>query len=59
MSGGRVIGGGLLGNVGTIGFYWSSTVSGVNSRRLGFNSGVALMGAVDRVNGNSVRCLKD
>ena len=50
---------GSLNNVGTNGNYWSSTVSGTNSRNLNFNSSNANMNTNNRANGNSVRCLKD
>jgi hypothetical protein len=50
---------GSLNNAGSNGNYWSSTVSGTNSRNLNFNSGNANMNTNNRANGNSVRCLKD
>jgi len=50
---------GSLNNVGTNGNYWSSTVSGTNSRNLNFNSSNANMNTNNRANGFSVRCLKD
>jgi hypothetical protein len=50
---------GSLYDVGSIGYYWSSTVSSANSRYLIFDSSNALMYAVSRANGLSVRCLKD
>jgi uncharacterized protein (TIGR02145 family) len=45
-------------DVGTIGYYWSSTVSSTNARILTFTN-FAGMGANLRAGGNSVRCLKD
>jgi uncharacterized protein (TIGR02145 family) len=51
--------GSLAPNVGTVGYYWSSTVSSVNSIRLLFESGNAHMPTSGRANGVSVRCIKD
>jgi len=48
-----------LDNAGSNGYYWSSTVSSTNSRRLGFRSSGADMGPYYRAYGFSVRCLKD
>jgi len=48
-----------INNVGTYGFYWSSTVSSTNSRSLFFDSSSAVMGTNYRRFGYSVRCLKD
>jgi len=45
--------------VGTYGGYWSSTVSGTDSRKLYFASGNADMNASNRAYGFAVRCLKD
>jgi hypothetical protein len=50
---------GFLAAVGIQGNYWSSTVSGSDSRRLFFNSGSASMSDIYRAFGFSVRCLKD
>jgi len=50
---------GSLNYVGTNGGYWSSTVGGVNSQDLSFDSSDANMLGNDRARGNSVRCLKD
>ena len=50
---------GSLYDVGTYGFYWSSTVSGTGSRGLYFYSGNATMFDDGRAYGFSVRCLKD
>lgn len=50
---------GSLGNVGSNGHYWSSTVSGTDARDLHFNSTDANMGTYNRAIGFSVRCLKD
>jgi uncharacterized protein (TIGR02145 family) len=48
---------GLL-SVGSIGYYWSSTVSQSNSRNLYFQSSDTGMSDVYRAQGLSVRCLK-
>ncbi len=50
---------GSLDAVGSIGSYWSSSVSGTNARRLGFSSSNADMSTHHRADGRSVRCLKD
>ena len=51
---------GSLFDVGSDGFYWSSTVSDTGARRLFFSSSVASMvAAFVRAFGFSVRCLKD
>jgi hypothetical protein len=41
------------------GGYWTSTVSGTLSRRLGFSSSSGSMTSIIRSNGYSVRCIKD
>ena len=58
-AGGRVRSNGSLLNVGSLGRYWSSSVSGTNARYLSFNSSDAGMLTFYRANGFSVRCLKD
>jgi uncharacterized protein (TIGR02145 family) len=50
---------GSLTNVGSYGYYWSSTVNGTQSRHLFFNSSGANIGTSTRAYGRSVRCLKD
>jgi len=50
---------GTLSDVGSIGFYWSSTVTGIFSRFLYFRSNIALVNRNYRAFGFSVRCLKD
>ena len=50
---------GSLGNVGTYGSYWSSTVDGSYSRYLTFYSSDANMFFYYRVSGFSVRCIQD
>ena len=59
LAGGRNLSNGSLDAVGTNGDYWSSTVSGTNSRFLNFGSSGAYMLNGNRANGFSVRCLKD
>jgi hypothetical protein len=59
MAGSRLHSNGSLSNVGTYGFYWSSTVSGTYSRDLLFASSTAFMDDAARVLGYTVRCLKD
>jgi uncharacterized protein (TIGR02145 family) len=46
-------------DVGSVGSYWSSSVSGTSASFLYFDSSLAGMGSVDRANGYSVRCIKD
>ena len=50
---------GSLVDVGTGGWYWSSTVSGTYSRYLYFRSSSAYMNVNHRALGLTVRCLKD
>jgi hypothetical protein len=45
--------------VGSTGVYWSSTVSGSYSRTLHFNSFNPAMLTGSRVDGSSVRCIKN
>jgi uncharacterized protein (TIGR02145 family) len=52
------ISGSLL-NVGSSGYYWSSTVYSSSARVLDFSSGNAYIGTSSRAYGYSVRCLKD
>ena len=59
MAGYRFSSNGSLYSVGTSGYYWSSTVSGANSRDLFFDGSIANMFDGDRAGGFSVRCLKD
>jgi uncharacterized protein (TIGR02145 family) len=56
----RISSNGSLGDVGTEGNYWSSSVNGVDdSHFLFFGSLYASMGGIVRAYGFSVRCLKD
>jgi uncharacterized protein (TIGR02145 family) len=50
---------GSLHYVGSVGYYWSSTVDGIYSRGLYFDSSNASMGSYNRAVGFSVRCIKD
>lgn len=50
---------GGIDGAGSIGFFWSSTVSGSNGRYLLFGSSGANMENLNRARGLSVRCLKD
>ncbi len=50
---------GSLNDVGSGGYYWSSTVSGTNARSLDFGSSSANMYSIIRALGYSVRCFKD
>ena len=50
---------GTLGDVGSSGYYWSSTVSGANARYLYFDSSSANMYSTYRADGYSVRCIKE
>ena len=59
MAGYRSTSNGSLLGVGSVGSYWSITVSGTSARRLNFVSTSANMNNFNRAIGNSVRCLKD
>ena len=50
---------GTLGDVGRVGYYWSSTVSGTNARTLYIPGIKAYMGSTYRAYGYSVRCIKE
>jgi uncharacterized protein (TIGR02145 family) len=50
---------GTLNDVGSLGYYWSSTVDGAGARGLFFLSSIAGMYGDFRADGFSVRCLKD
>jgi len=58
VAGYRIYNTGALTIVGLGGNYWSMTVGGANSRRLGFG-GNATMDTANRANGLSVRCIKN
>ncbi|MCX6191681.1 MAG: hypothetical protein NT109_05305, partial [Flavobacteriia bacterium] len=57
LAGLRNLSDGSLGGVGTGGYYWSSTVSGTDSRYLDFGSSGASMSVTNRAHGFTVRCL--
>jgi len=59
VAGYRYYSNGSLNDVGSLGYYWSSSVDGTISRFLYFDSSNALMFSIDRAYGLSVRCLKD
>lgn len=63
MAGGRQSSDGTLGDVGTTGYYWSSsmssTITTAYSHYLNFHSTTASMTTWNRARGLSVRCLKD
>lgn len=59
LAGFRFLSNGSLFGVGTLGYYWSSSVSGMDARYLYFNSSSAFMFTDNRAYGFSVRCLKD
>jgi uncharacterized protein (TIGR02145 family) len=50
---------GLIYDVGTYGYYWSSTVSGTSSRVLFFESSNALISDYFRAGGLTVRCIRE
>jgi uncharacterized protein (TIGR02145 family) len=51
---------GSVASLGGSGYYWSSTISDVNSRSLSFGTTTAIVTSSDRrAYGNSVRCIKD
>lgn len=50
---------GALGNVGSFGAYWSSSVSGSSARNLNFYSGYAHLNSYYRAYGFSVRYIKE
>ena len=59
LNGNRNYADGSLNNVGSYGYYWSSTVDGTYAWNLYFYSGNAYMSYDYRAYGFSVRCLKD
>jgi uncharacterized protein (TIGR02145 family) len=59
MAGNRDSNNGTLTDVGSGGHYWSSTVSGTNSRALNFNSSAANVNDYNRAYGLTVRCIKE
>ncbi len=59
LAGARASVNGLLTEVGTIGFYWSSTVSGQSSLGLLFNGSAVVVNPYFRASAFSVRCIKN
>jgi uncharacterized protein (TIGR02145 family) len=59
VAGGRKSSGGGLGDEGSIGRYWSSTIDGTNSRLLLIQSSSTFTAFTYRAAGYSVRCIKD
>jgi hypothetical protein len=59
VAGSRFRSNGAIFNLGSTGFYWSSTVSGTSARYLIFSSSGILISTDSRADGFSVRCLKD
>ncbi|MEA3447186.1 MAG: FISUMP domain-containing protein [Bacteroidota bacterium] len=59
VAGARFGNNGSLGNTGSYGYYWSSTVGGTDARYLYFYSSDASMSSNRRAYGFSVRCIKD
>ena len=59
VAGYRQFSNGALSNVGSYGYYWSSTVSGTNARSLLFSSSNASTLSRFRAYGFSVRCIKE
>lgn len=59
VAGYRLYSGGSLSDVGSFGYYCSSTVNGIYLRYLGFYSSNAQIGSWNRAGGYSLRCLKD
>jgi uncharacterized protein (TIGR02145 family) len=49
----------FLFNVGGAGYYWTSTISGDQAKRLALINTFLSFGSVSRANGLSVRCIKD
>ena len=59
MAGNRFGSNGALGNIGSRFFYWSSTVNSTSVRVLDATSSSCSMASLIRVQGYSVRCIKD
>ncbi len=58
LTGGRSSNSGGLGSVGSYGFYWSSSVSGLYSRAVFFDSSSINWDSAGRAGGFSVRCVR-
>jgi hypothetical protein len=60
LSGNRASNNGNLLNINSAGYYWSSSVSGTNSKLMGLTSNGAIVGnTLNRAIGISVRCIKN
>jgi hypothetical protein len=59
LAGGRGYSTGSFFNIGSVGGYWSSTISGIEAKRLDFHSSNASMEPHFRARGSSVRCIKE
>ena len=59
LEGGRSRNDGSINDVGILGGYWSSTVSGTNLRRLLFGSSIGYVYDGSRADGVAIRCIKD
>ena len=59
VSGYRGSSSGSILDVGSTGYYWSSTVSGSSARGLYFFNIIASIGSFTRASGRSVRCVRD
>jgi uncharacterized protein (TIGR02145 family) len=59
MAGNRFDVSGLLGNVGSMGIYWTSTTQGTTASFLNFSTTGASMNANYRAGGFSLRCIKE
>ena len=59
MAGYRFYSDGSLVNAGSNAYYWSSTITGTNSRFLAFGTGNGYVTALFRAYGAPVRCIKD
>lgn len=55
----RTLSNGAINDMGTNGYYWTSTVSGSSSIRLNINSSSSSLSTSYRADGLSVRCIKD
>jgi len=58
VSGSRYYGDASLGGVGTVGYIWSSSISGTSASYLAFSSGSASLPTIGRAYGFSVRLIK-
>ncbi len=59
VGGNRSVNDGSLTNVGSKGYYWSSTVDGIYCEMIYFDAGNSNGGSTYRASGCSIRCIKD